>query len=383
MTLTVNRQRLGETFTELCEIDSPSRREGQIAAHLKERFSALGADSIYEDSSAEKTGSEVGNLIIRFDGNLPDQDGIFFSCHMDTVEPADGVEVVRTGDIFTSKGDTILGGDDKTGIAAVLELLTLLKENNTPHPMIEVIITTCEEIGLRGAKHLEYDKIIATCGYALDSTGIDHVVIGAPAANKLKVEFRGLAAHAGLCPEAGINALALAARAISRIKMGRLDNESTCNFGLIQGGTAANIIPDLITLQGEVRSHSEEKLQQYTREIYDIFEQTIDEWQGSPLLNGEKPSVAIDIIADYPVLSIDAESPVVQRVKRGAELAGKELHYIVAGGGSDANIFNSHGLPTVIIATGMNKVHTVDEQLDLNDLVSLTELLHGLTAAGS
>lgn len=382
MTFTVNRERLGATFTELCEIDSPSKREGRLAAHLKGKFKALGADFIYEDNSAEKTGSEVGNLIIRFNGNLTDQEGLFFSCHMDTVEPADGVEVLRTGDIFTSKGETILGGDDKTGIAAVLEVLTLLKENNTPHPTIEVVVTTCEEIGLRGAKHLEYDKISATYGYALDSTGIDYVVIGAPAANKLKVEIKGLAAHAGLCPEAGINALALAAKAISEIKMGRLDDESTCNFGIIQGGTAANIIPDLITLRGEVRSHSEEKLQQYTREIYDTFERTIGDWQGSPLLNGEKPSVAIDVVADYPALSIDEDSPVVQRVKRGAELAGKQLNYIVAGGGSDANILNSHGRPTVIIATGMDKVHTLDEQLDLNDLVSLTELLHGLIVAG-
>lgn len=383
MTLTVNRERLGKTFTELCEIDSPSRREGRIAAHLKEIFAALGADSIYEDGSAEMTGSEVGNLIIRFNGNLPEQEGIYFSCHMDTVEPGDGVEVLRTGDIFTSKGDTILGGDDKTGIAAVIELMALLKENNTPHPMIEVVITTCEEIGLRGAKHLEYDQISAKYGYALDSTGIDHVVIGAPAANKLKVEIRGLAAHAGLCPEAGINALALAAKAISNIKMGRLDDESTCNFGLIQGGTAANIIPDLITLRGEVRSHSEEKLKQYTNEIYDTFDRTIGEWQGSPLLNGEKPSVTIDIVADYPVLSIDENHPVVERVKRGATVADKQLHYIVAGGGSDANILNSHGLPTVIIATGMDKVHTVDEQLDLNDLTSLTELLYGLIIAGN
>ncbi|MFW2366841.1 MAG: M20/M25/M40 family metallo-hydrolase [Desulforhopalus sp.] len=382
MTRIVNRERLGKTFTELCEIDSPSRREGRIAAHLKEIFAALGADSIYEDGSAEMTGSEVGNLIVRFNGNLPEQDGIYFSCHMDTVEPGEGVKVQRTGDIFTSKGDTILGGDDKTGIAAVIELLTLLKENNTPHPMIEFVITTCEEIGLRGAKHLEYDKIRATYGYALDSTGIDHVVIGAPAANKLKVEIRGLAAHAGLCPEAGINALALAAKALSKIKMGRLDDESTCNFGLIQGGTAANIIPDLITLRGEVRSHSEEKLSQYTREIYDTFDRTIGEWQGSPLLNGEKPSVAIDIVADYPVLSIDENHPVVERVKRGAAVAGKQLRYIVAGGGSDANILNSRGLPTVIIATGMDKVHTVDEQLDLNDLTSLTELLYGLIVAG-
>lgn len=382
MTLTVNRERLGATFAELCEIDSPSRHEGLIAAHLKDKFAALGADSIYEDSSAEKTGSEVGNLIIRFNGTLPDQEGLFFSCHMDTVEPATGVEVVRTGDIYTSKGDTILGGDDKTGIAAILELLALLKENSIAHPLIEIVITTCEEIGLRGAKHLEHERLQAKYGYALDSTGINHVVIGAPAANKIKVEIRGLAAHAGLCPEAGINALALAAQAISRIKMGRLDKESTCNFGLIKGGVASNIIPDLVTLNGEVRSHSEEKLTRYTREIFETFEKTIADWQGGQELNGQKPAVAIEIIADYPVLSIAEDTPVVERIKRGSEIAGIPLQFIIAGGGSDANIFCSYGLPTVIVATGMNKVHTIDEQLDLNDLTKLTELLYGLTIAG-
>ncbi|MGW8193851.1 MAG: M20/M25/M40 family metallo-hydrolase [Desulforhopalus sp.] len=382
MTLTINRERLGATFAELCEIDSPSRHEGLIAAHLKSKFADLGADSIYEDNSAEKTGSESGNLIIRFDGTLPDQEGVFFSCHMDTVEPATGVEVVRTGDIYTSKGDTILGGDDKTGIAATLELLALLKENNIPHPLIEIVITTCEEIGLQGAKHLEYNRIQAKYGYALDSTGINQVVVGAPAANKLKVEIKGLAAHAGLCPEVGINALALAAQAISKIKMGRLDEESTCNFGLIQGGVASNIIPDLITLTGEVRSHSEEKLSQHTKNVFDTFNETIANWRGGPELNGQKPTVAIEIVADYPVLSIAEDSPVVQRVKKGAQLTGLPLQFIVAGGGSDANILCGYGLPTIIVATGMDKVHTVDERLDLNDLTRLTELLYGVTIAG-
>ena len=200
MTIAINRERLAATFTELCEISSPSRKEGAIAVYLKEKFAALGADAIYEDNSAAKTGSESGNLIIRFNGNLPEQQGLFLSCHMDTVEPANGVKVLRTGDIFTSKGETILGGDDKSGIAAILELFAMLKENNTPHPMLEVIVTTCEEIGLLGAKHLEYDKLLTTYGYALDSSGIDHVIVGAPAANKIKVKYKGLAAHAGTLP---------------------------------------------------------------------------------------------------------------------------------------------------------------------------------------
>jgi tripeptide aminopeptidase len=383
MTIAINRERLAATFTELCEISSPSRKEGAIAVCLKEKFAGLGADSISEDGSAAKTGSESGNLIVRFNGNLPDQEGLFLSCHMDTVEPANGVEVLRTGDVFTSKGETVLGGDDKSGITAILELLALLKENKSPHPMIEVVITTCEEIGLLGAKHLEYKHLQTKYGYALDSSGIDHVVVGAPAANKITVEIKGLAAHAGLCPEAGINALALAARALNELRLGRLDEESSRNFGIIQGGVATNIVPEQIVLKGEVRSHSTDKLSFYTKEILDTFERTVADWQGNPATGEKRPSIKFDIVDDYPALTIAGDTPVIKRIQKASKHLGKTLQYIVAGGGSDANIFCGYGLPTAIIATGMNKVHTVDEQLDLNDLVSLTELLHALATTPS
>lgn len=381
MTIQINRERLAATFITLCEISSPSHREGEIAAYLKKAFADLGADAIYEDDSAARTGSETGNVIIRVDGNQPDREGLFLSCHMDTVEPATGVEVVRSGDIFTSRGQTVLGGDDKTGIAAVLELLAMLKENPCPHPMLEVVLTTCEEIGLFGAKNLEYGKLRTGYGYALDSTGIDHVVIGAPAANKINIEIKGLAAHAGLCPEAGINALALAAQALSSLRLGRLDEESTCNFGMIQGGVATNIVPERVTLRGEVRSHSKEKLKRYTEEIFTAFQKVVADWQSGPATGDARPAVEIEIVDDYPPLAIAEDAPVLQRIKKAAGLCRKELRYIVAGGGSDANIFNGFGLPTAIIATGMDKVHTVDEQLDLNDLVSLTELLYALVTA--
>lgn len=381
MTISINKERLATTFTTLCEIDSPSRHEGDISRWLKSAFSDLGADLVYEDGSAALTGSESGNLIIRFDGNQPQADGLFFSCHMDTVGPADGVQVVRKGDIFTSKGETILGGDDKSGIAAILELLQLLKENKIQHPMIEIVITTCEEIGLLGAKHLEYDKIQSHYGYALDSSGINHVVVGAPAANKVIVVVKGKAAHAGLCPEAGINALSVTAAALNSIKVGRLDEDSSSNFGLIEGGVAANIIPDKITLRGEVRSHSEQKLQRYTDEIKAAFHDAVANWQPTPETKGQRPECEITVIADYPALSIHPDAPVLQRLQKGAAITSKDIKQIVAGGGSDANIFCSKGVQTAIIATGMNKVHTIDEQLHLGDLTSLTELLVGIVTA--
>ncbi|MDK9706294.1 MAG: M20/M25/M40 family metallo-hydrolase [Desulforhopalus sp.] len=378
MNIAINRERLAATFTELCEISSPSRQEGAISAHLKRVFAELGADTIYEDDSAGQTGSESGNLIIRFNGNMADRDGLFLSCHMDTVGPADGVKVIRNGDIFTSRGDTILGGDDKAGIAAVLELLTLLRENNAPHPTIEVIITTCEEIGLLGAKSLDYQKLQTAYGYALDSTGNNDVIIGAPAANKFTIEIKGLAAHAGLCPEAGINALTIAAQALAALRIGRLDEESTCNFGKIQGGVATNIVPERVILQGEVRSHSDKKLASYTEEIFKAFERAVADWQGNPATGDNKPTVSIEIVDDYPLLAIAPDAPVLQRIEKAARACGKDLRHLVAGGGSDANIFNGYGLPTAIVATGMDKVHTVNEQMNLNDLVNLTELLYAL-----
>ena len=381
MTITVNKERLASTFTTLCEIDSPSRKEGQIANWLKKIFMDLGADEIYEDSSAAQTGSESGNLIIRFNGNQPDISGLFFSCHMDTVGPADGVEVVRNGDIFTSKGNTILGGDDKSGISAVIEVIQLLKENGSNHPMIEVIITTCEEIGLLGAKYLEFDKLQSRYGFALDSSGINHVVVGAPASNKINIEVKGQAAHAGLCPEAGINALSITAAALNSLKVGRLDEESTSNFGLIEGGVATNIIPGKILIKGEVRSHSEKKLAFYTDEIKQAFQKAVDTWQPTAMTEGHRPEFTMTAVADYPSLSIPPEAPVLQRLQKGAALVNKEIRQIVAGGGSDANIFCGKGFQTAIIATGMNKVHTVDEQLDLGDLCSLTELLLGIVRA--
>lgn len=381
MTTPVNRERLAATFTTLCEIDSPSRKEGRIAKWLREAFIRLGADSIYEDNSTVHTESDSGNLIITFNGNRSKEDGFFLSCHMDTVGPAKGVKVERNGDLFTSLGDTVLGGDDKSGIAAIIELIEILKETDLEYPKIEIVITTCEEIGLLGAKHLDFEKITTPYGYALDSSGINQVIVGAPAANKIQVEITGQAAHAGLCPEAGVNALAIAASALNSLTLGRLDEESTCNFGIIEGGVASNIVPGKIELKGEVRSHSKEKLARHTATIKQAFTDAVNNWQANDLNRDKPPSCSVVITNDYPALAIAPGAPVLQRLSRGAALAGKHIDLIVAGGGSDANIFCGKGIETAIIATGMDKVHTVEEQLNLGDLVELTELLLGIATA--
>lgn len=374
--MNINKERLAEHFTTLCELSSPSRDEKAVSDYLKQIFTSLGADFIHEDESSLKTGSNCGNLIIRFNGSNS-ADPVFFACHMDTVKPGEGVQVNRDGDIFTSRGETVLGGDDKSGIAPLIELITLLKENGAAHRTIEILLTTCEEIGLLGARYLDYSSLQARFGYALDSTGIDQVIIGAPAANRVKISVHGIAAHAGINPEAGVNAFLIAAHAITKLRLGRIDEESTANIGLINGGVATNIVPEHLVLNGEVRSHSTEKLAAYTEEIKSVFIDTIADWP-APERADKQPSLDFIVTSEYPAMRLSMDDIVVETVKKAGQKLGRNLQFIVAGGGSDANFLNGYGLSTAIIATGMADVHTTDESLDLNDMVSLTELLHAI-----
>ena len=377
MSITINKQRLADYFTTLCETSSPSREEKQVAAYLRQTFAALDADFIHVDDSAATTESDTGNLIVRFTGSTQ-APPIFFACHMDTVNPGHNVQVKRDGDIFTSKGETVLGGDDKSGIAPLIELVTLLKENKTTHRTIELVFTTCEEIGLLGAKSLDYRQLKATFGYALDSTGIDKIIVAAPAANKIRIDIHGTASHAGLNPEAGVNALLIAAHAITKLRIGRVDDESTANIGVIEGGVATNIVPEHLYLKGEVRSHSMAKLDDYTEEMRRHFVDTAADWPIPPESGARRPTVTFTVESDYPAMRLDETDQVLETARAAARKLERPLSFVIGGGGSDANIFNSFGLATAILATGMDEVHTTDECLDLNDMVKLTELLYAI-----
>jgi tripeptide aminopeptidase len=369
----INTERLADLFTSFCEIDSPSRQEGRVATRLKEIFAGLGAEAILEDDSARQTGSDCSNLLVRFGGSL-ERPPVFFNCHMDTVEPGVGVKVRRRGDTFFSAGDTVLGADDKSGIAVFIEVMQVLKENDMPHGPVEFLFTTCEEIGLLGVKSLNFPDMLAKTGYALDTTGIDRIVFGAPAANRLAVEITGLAAHAGLNPEKGINAIQLGAQAIAKLDLGRLDEESTANIGLISGGTATNIIADNVVIKGEVRSHSESKLAAYTENIRNTFERTVRDWSGRTNTDG-RPTLAFSVSEEYPVMKVAEDDPVRKRIEQAAAGLNRKLQFTVAGGGSDANILCSQGRSCLIIGTGMNNVHTTEESIDLQDMVRTAELV--------
>jgi len=372
--MTINHERLASVFTTLCEIDSPSKQEGRVAAYLKSLFTGMGAE-VLEDDSAKITGSDCGNLFVRFPEGGLRREPVFFNCHMDTVVPAIGVKVKREGQIFTSVGDTVLGSDDKAGIAALIEVMRTLQETNIPYGPVEYIFTTCEEVGLLGVKALDPSSITAKIGYALDSSGINRVIVGAPAANRLKAEITGKAAHAGLSPEKGISAIQLAAKAIARLRLGKIDGESTANIGLIEGGKATNIIPESTIVQGEVRSHTVGLLEEHTAHIRSVFQKEVDSWSDPDGKVTGRPSLDFTAIEDYPVMKLDRTSDVIKRVEAAAVSLGRELGYVVAGGGSDANIFNGYGIQCAILSTGMDKVHSTRETIKLSDMALTAELV--------
>ena len=366
--------RLSEEFARQAAISSPSRREGAMARYLADRFTALGG-VIAWDGCGARIGGEADNLIVRFAGTGREAAPLMLSVHMDTVEPCTHVQPQLQNGIFTSAGETILGADDKSGIVEIIEALEILREEKIPHGPLEVVITVCEEIGLLGAKHLDGKLLAARRGFALDTSGVDKLILAAPAANKLDFTITGREAHAGIAPEKGISAIAIAAAAIGRMRLGRIDFETTANIGTISGGIATNIIPRQVVLKGEVRSHDPVKLEEQTREMVAAVEDAVAAAACS--IDGVliQPEAHCQVVAEYPRMAVAADSPLVQGAVAAAARLGRQLELLPGGGGSDANIFNALGIETVILATGMTDVHTVNESVALADMARVAELL--------
>jgi len=369
----VNRQRLSEEFLRQAAIDSPSYHEAEMAEYLKDRFQRLGG-SIEFDDAGGKIGSDTNNMIIRLPGEKAG-DPLLLSVHMDTVTPAKNVTPVLQAGIITSAGETILGADDKSGIVEIIEAIEVLKERKIPHVPLEVVITICEEQGLLGAKHLDFARLKAKQGVALDTTGMDIVINRAPAANRIKADIFGLEAHAGICPEQGISAIEIAGRAIARMPLGRIDEETTANIGKIEGGLASNIVPRRVSLWGEVRSHNLDKLRLQTELIVKALEEEVD--RAKIKLNGEikNASMALELLEDFPLMQVLDDAPILQLIQAAGESLNRPQQIRAAGGGSDANIYNGQGIAMVILATGMSKVHTIHEQVSVEDMAKVSELL--------
>lgn len=372
--MNINVTRICDEFFSLAAISSPSFHEGEIADYLQQRFIALGAQIVIDDA-ASKVNGQSGNLIARFKGSDPTREPLLLSAHMDTVSPAKGVQPVLEDGVFRSAGETILGADDKSGIAQIIEAIQVLQENDFTYPPLEVVITVCEEVGLLGAKHLDYSQLKARRGLVLDTSGVGLVARKAPCANKLRFVVEGVEAHAGLDPEHGLSAIQVASSAISQMKLGRIDGETTANIGLITGGQATNIIPKNVQLMGEARSFDVEKLQRQTEHMTQCFYDAAQ--QSEMMIHGvnTQASIHVDVMDDYPAMNVAPEAVVLQHLRQAAANVDQTLDVGVSGGGSDANLFNQHGIETANLATGMQKVHSVDEYIRVDDLVSVCRLL--------
>ncbi|MCA1797286.1 MAG: M20/M25/M40 family metallo-hydrolase [Geobacteraceae bacterium] len=368
----IDTTRLCAEFETMAAIASPSFHEGEIAAYLHARLEQLGA-SVERDSSAAVTGSESGNIIARIPADRHEGPPLLLSAHLDTVSPAQGVEPLLQAGVFTSAGDTVLGADDKSGIAQILEVVTVLQRESIPHPPLELVFTVCEEVGLLGSKNLDFATLNARHGFVLDTSGVGTVARSAPCANKLKFRIRGRASHAGLDPEHGISAIRIAARGIEHMRLGRIDADTTANLGVIHGGQASNIVPDAVEILGEVRSFSEEGLKHQTDHMCSCLHAAVRHYSANP--DFPKVGVECEIIADYPLMNVPEDAPILYALRNAAATLGQQLEVGRSGGGSDANLFNAHGIVTLNLATGMNKVHTSSEYIRVADLESVAALL--------
>ncbi|WP_281886715.1 M20/M25/M40 family metallo-hydrolase [Paenibacillus sp. YYML68] len=364
----IQQQRLVEEFMELVQIDSETRSEQRIAEVLKQKFSALGL-TVQEDDSMSRTGHGANNLFF----TLSASEGVtapklFFTSHMDTVTPGKGIKPQLGEDGYIrSDGTTILGADDKAGIAAMLEAIRVLKEQQLAHGQLQFVITAGEEAGLKGARAMDPKLLDADFGYALDSNGaIGDIAVAAPTQAKITITFLGRSAHAGVNPEDGVSAITVAAKAISRMRLGRIDKETTANIGRFEGGVegATNIVVEKARLEAEARSLTQARLDEQVAAMREACQSVADEM-------GAKLDFQSEII--YPAYMYDDEAPVVKLAKQALTSIGCTPRTFHSGGGSDANVFNGFGVPTVNLAVGYVDIHTTQERIAVSDLVKTAE----------
>jgi len=389
-----DQQRLLDTFFKLVQIDSPSLEEADVAAYLGEVFTDLGLTVLF-DSSQEATGSNTGNLLARLPERLftdtdPDDSGfdatalelmqafrnlenptrrLFFSSHMDTVEPGRGISPQIIDGVISSAGPTILGGDDKVGITALIEMLTLLAESKLPHPEIIIMLSVAEELGLKGAKAIDggFLNFAGEPCLVLDADGAPgNVIIGAPFLAEMTATFHGRAAHAGVSPEAGASAIRAAAKAVAAMPMGRIDEGATANIGTIQGGNANNIVAESCLVTGEARALEQPRLRQIMAEIEACFNNAAEE---------VGCQVDLQFNEAFAGFRLDKDDDLVKLITDACQTLGLSSRASYTGGASDANIFAGKGLKPVVLGTGMTDVHSKDESLALSDMVNLVRLI--------
>ena len=356
-----------EEFLKLVSINSDSTHEKNIAEYLFQRLNGLGCTCKFDDSM-EKTGSDVGNLLAFFPGNTPGAPTLLLCAHMDTITSTEGmVPVIKDGVIY-SDGAHILGGDDKAGLAIIITALENLHNNHElEHGDIEILFTVQEERGLVGAKNFDMSLLHSKYAYVLDnSTRIGTLVFRSPTRITLNISVEGKAAHAGLEPEHGINAIVVAAHAISKLRFGRIDEETTSNIGVVHGGKAKNIVANHVEMVVEIRSRSDEKLQREFDNLVSCFQKTADEW-------GAEFKYARTY--DYIGFNIDPHALLITNAEKAAEELGIEWELVETGAGLDANIFNAQGLPSIAMGIGVSHFHSETECAPIEQLCKGAEYM--------
>jgi tripeptide aminopeptidase len=366
---TANVERVTRTFLDLVRIDSPTFKEQAVCKRLTADLEALGL-TVENDGTGQ---DGVGNLIVRIDGGagLP----IALSAHFDTVQPGEGIVPVIDNGVIRTEGDTILGSDDKAGLAAILEALRVIGEAKLPHPPLDILLTWGEERGHLGAAALDVSKLSSKVCFVADAEGdVGTIIAAAPSYESIRAVFQGVGAHAGMEPEKGRSAVVAAAKAIARTPLGRLDAETTCNVGLIEGGTVRNAVPVRATVDAEARSLDDARLDQVLSDLR-------EHWESAAAETG--CSVEITTKREYRAYRLAEDDLRMTLAREGAALANVPFRAIKTGGGSDANTFSELGLPSACLSAAMRQPHTRDEHVATADLRRLADYLLGIIAAAS
>jgi tripeptide aminopeptidase len=361
-----------DLFLELAAIPSPSGSERGVADRVGAYLTELGLEWD-EDASGPAIGSDAGNILCRLPGAIDGGTPVFFCAHLDTVPPEGPIEPVVDEGVVRNAAGTILGGDNKAAVAAMLEGARRIVAEGRPHAGVEFVFTTQEEVGLIGAGAFDASRLDAQLGFVYDHAApIGEVVLGAPSARAFEVRFHGRAAHAGIAPEEGRSAIQAAARAVADLRLGRIDDVSSTNVGVISGGTARNVVPEWCTVRAEARSHDERTLSELVQEMTDAF---------SFAATVSDCTVEIELREQYRGYRFRPDDPVLRIAEDALRAAGVEPHTALCGGGADANVFNHAGIPCAVLANGMAEIHTPAEHIAVADVERMVEVTLGLVEA--
>ena len=358
-------------FTELAAISSPPGQERRVADRVLRYLRDLNLDPS-EDDAGPRIGSDMGNIYVHLE---PTAEGtpIFLCAHLDTVPPEGPIEPVVADGLVRNAAGTILGADNKAAAAAMLEGTRRLLADARPHAGLELLFTPKEEVGLLGAGEFDHTRLHARVGFVYDQAApIGEIILGAPHGHSMEVRFHGRAAHSGMYPEEGRSAIAAAAKAIADFRLGRLDEETSANVGVIAGGTAGNVIPEWCRFVAEARSHDEHKLADVVREMMETiaFAATVTECE-----------VETEVHKSYSGYLFKRDELPVRLAARALEACGYEARLELTGGGADANVFNERGLQCLNLANGMANIHTPDEEISVADLEGMVEVTLALIDA--